>query len=136
MSSKLHEQIAERFIKAVRKSFEPCPLIGPKWLQEYPKGHPADFRFVGLPKLAKAAGRSIERTQQIFMKNLSLNGLDVDVKIVEGRYVDLNIKGKPRPDQKPKPAAAKKAVAKKPAAKKAAAKKTTKPKAKKNPSKN
>ena len=98
MSSELNEQIRERFIKAIQKSFKPCPLIGPKWLQEYPNGRPADFRFIGIPKLAKAAGRSVEKTRQILMKNLSLKSLNVDMEIIKGCYIDLNVKGKPCPE--------------------------------------
>ena len=94
MLSGLNEQIADCFVKAIRKSFTPCPLIGPKWLQEYPKGKPADYRFVGIPKLAKATGRSVDKTRQILMKNLSLKGLDVDMEIVKDCYVDMNVKGK------------------------------------------
>jgi len=94
MLSELNEQITDCFVKAIRKSFTPCPLIGTKWLQEYPKGRPADFRFVGIPKLAKAAGRSVEKTRQILMKNLSLTDLHLDMEIVEGCYVDMNVKGK------------------------------------------
>ena len=92
----LNEQIRERFIKAIQKSFKPCPLIGPKWLQEYPKGRPADFRFIGLPKLAKATGRSLDKARQILMKNLSLKNLNVDMEIVKDCYIDLNVKGKPQ----------------------------------------
>ena len=98
MLSELNEQITERFVKAIRKSFEPCPLIGPKWLQVYPNGRPADFRFVGIPKLAKAAGRPVDKTRQILMRNLSLTGLQVDMKIIDGLYVDMNVKDKPRPE--------------------------------------
>lgn len=100
MSSELNKQITERFVKAVKKSFKPCPLIGPKWLQEYSKGNPADFRFIGIPKLAKAIGRSVEKTRQILMRNLSLKGLDVDMEIVKGIYIDINAKGKLRPEPK------------------------------------
>lgn len=99
--SGLNEQITDRFVKAIKKSFIPCPLIGPKWLQEYPRGRPADFRFIGLPKLAKATGRSVEKTRQIVMKNLSLTDLRVDMKIVKDGYVDMNVKSKPNPEPHP-----------------------------------
>jgi hypothetical protein len=98
MSSELSKQITERFVKAIQKSFKPCPLIGPKWLQEYPNGNPADFRFVGIPKLAKATGRSVDKARQILVKNLTLTGLSVDMEIVKGIYIDINAKGKPRPE--------------------------------------
>ena len=100
MLSGLNEQITDCCVKAIRKSFTPCPLIGPKWLQEYPQGRPADYRFVGIPKLAKATGRSVEKTGQIIAKNLSLAGLHLDMEIVKGGYINLNVKGHSRPESR------------------------------------
>ncbi|MCD4825576.1 MAG: hypothetical protein K8S55_13355 [Phycisphaerae bacterium] len=84
----------DRFIKGIRKSFDPCPLIGPKWLQEFPNGKPADFRFFGIVKLAKAMGYPPARVAQILMRNVSLGGIDVDVSVTDDFLIDINHKGK------------------------------------------
>lgn len=95
MASDLKKELTDRFVKGIRKSFTPCPLIGPKWLQAYPNGKPADFRFFGVRKLAKAIGRPSGTIIQILMKNVNLNGLDVDVEIKQGVLIDINRRGKP-----------------------------------------
>lgn len=88
----LKDTLAERFVKGIRKSFTPCPLIGPKWLQEFPKGRPADFRFFGVRKLAKAIGWPPEKILRILMKNVSFAGLEIDVEIKQGVFIDINRK--------------------------------------------
>jgi hypothetical protein len=94
MASDLKKELTDRFVKGIRKSFMPCPLIGPKWLQAYPNGKPADFRFFGVRKLAKAIGRPPGTIVQILMKNVNLNGLDVDVEIKQGVLLDINRRDK------------------------------------------
>lgn len=89
MASELKKELTERFVKGIRRSFTPCPLIGPKWLQEFPNGKPADFRFYGIRKLAKAIGQSSDKILQIVLKNTSFKELNVDVKIVGGIYIDI-----------------------------------------------
>jgi hypothetical protein len=98
--SELKEELAKRFAKGIHKSFSPCPLIGPKWLQEFPEGNPADFRFFGISKLTKAIGWSSERILKVVMRNVSLAGLDVDVEISQGVLIDINRKGKNKGDKK------------------------------------
>ena len=89
MASELKKELTERFVKGIRRSFTPCPLIGPKWLQEFPNGKPADYRFYGIRKLAKAIGQSPDKILKTVLKNLSFKGLNVDVKIIGGIYVDI-----------------------------------------------
>ncbi len=98
MASDLKRQLFERFAKGIRKSFKPCPLIGPKWLQEFPGGRPADFRFFGVGKLSKAIGCTPAKIVQIMMRNVSLTDLDVNVKVLTGWWlIDINRNKKPRP---------------------------------------
>lgn len=103
MASELKKQLTERFVKGIRKSFAPCPLIGPKWLQEFPKGRPADFRFFGIRKLSKAIGQPPQRILKTVMRNVSFKGLDVEVEITGGIYVDIFLKGKPRAKPRKRP---------------------------------
>jgi hypothetical protein len=90
MSSDLWQQLTDRFAKAIHKSFSPCPLIGPKWLQEFPNGRPADFRFFGIRKLAKAIGRPQQKIVQILLRNLSLDGLDVEMSVRSNGMIDIH----------------------------------------------
>lgn len=95
MASDLKTELTDRFVKGIRRSFTPCPLIGPKWLQAYPNGKPADFRFFGVRKLAKAIGRPPAAIVKILMRNVNLKGLDVDVDIKQGVLIDINRRNKP-----------------------------------------
>ena len=100
--SDLRKTLLDRFVKGIRKSFDPCPLIGPKWLQEFPNGKPADFRFLGIVKLAKAMGYPPARVASILMRNVSLSGVDVDVSLTDDFLIDINRKGKsPTADKAP-----------------------------------
>jgi hypothetical protein len=36
----LHKTLNERLNAGIRKSFTPCPLIGPNWLQYFPTANP------------------------------------------------------------------------------------------------
>ncbi|NBB94121.1 MAG: hypothetical protein GVY16_00080 [Planctomycetes bacterium] len=99
----LRQQLADRFAKGIRKSFTPCPLIGPKWMQVCPGGKTADFRFVGIRKLAKAIGCSPARILQKIMPNISLDGLGVDVEITDDFTVLMRRTASVAPAAKPKP---------------------------------
>ena len=96
MSSDLKQQITDRFVNAISEMFKPCPLIGPKWVQEYPSGRPADFRFFGVKKLSKAIGIPPKKIAQLLMQNVSLKGLDVEAEIVHDFLFDINRKDKPK----------------------------------------
>ncbi len=98
MASNLKKQLTDRFAKGIRKSFKPCPLIGPNWLREFPKGRPADFRFFGVGKLSKAIGCPPAKIVKIMMRNVSLADLDVSVKVLpEWWMIDINRNVKPTP---------------------------------------
>lgn len=103
MASDLKKQLTDRFAKGIRKTFTPCPLIGPKWMQEFPKGKPADFRFFGMRKLAKATGRPLEKVVQLVMRNVTLDGLGVEWDIKQGCLIDINRVGKAAPSPGDKP---------------------------------
>ena len=89
MENELFDVLKDRFIKGIRKSFQPCPLIGPKWLQQFPYGRPADFRFFGVRKLSKATGHPINHILRVLTQNVSFEGLDVEVEIRGGMLIDI-----------------------------------------------
>lgn len=89
----LKNELTKRFVAGIRKSFSPCPLIGPKWLQGFPGGRPADLRFFGVRKLAKALGQPAEQITGILLKNVSFEGLDVDV-LPRDDVIDIHQKNK------------------------------------------
>jgi hypothetical protein len=119
----LRQKIAERFTKGIRKSFSPCPLIGPKWVQAHPKGKPADFRFLGVRKLAKAMGFPPAKILNTLMAAVKLDDLDLDVDITNDFIIHMNRSnghgqggpakskapkaGKPKAGNKPRPKGAK-----------------------------
>lgn len=86
----LKKQLTDRFVKAIRKSFTPCPLIGPKWLQSFPYGKPADFRFFGIPRLAKAIGHKPQKIIDIIMRSFDVSDLPVQMEINERGLIDFH----------------------------------------------
>ena len=93
-------EMEKRLNKAIADTFSPTPLIGPKWLQQFPNSKPADFRYFGIPKLAKAAGMPVPQTMYKIMRHRDLGGLGVrmystqdgliDIYVIEGRIEDEN----------------------------------------------
>ena len=85
----------KRFTTAIERTFsERCPLIGDKWFLFYPSGKPADFKFIGVPKLAKATSISPVSVAKFILKNLDLKGIDADVQVTEKHIILVNLKGK------------------------------------------
>ncbi len=102
MENELFDVLKDRFIKGIRKSFQPCPLIGPKWLQQFPYGRPADFRFFGVRKLSKATGHPINHILRVLTQNVSFEGLEVEVEIRGGMLIDIWREGtRPKPRKYP-----------------------------------
>lgn len=90
----LRETLNERLVAGIRRSFTPCPLIGPNWLQWFPDGKPAEFRFFGVRKLAKALGQPAGAVMAALMKNVSFEGLEIDIRLQEGVFIDIDRKKK------------------------------------------
>lgn len=86
----LCQTIADRFGKGIRKSFKPCPLIGPKWVQAHPNGKPADFQFLGVRKLAKAMGFSPAKILTTLTDAVRLDDLDLDVTVTDDFVIQMN----------------------------------------------
>ena len=71
ITPRISEQIKERIIAAIAKSYQPCPLIGPKWFQTPQTGH-VGFEFVGAGKLAKAVHRTKQEVCRDIMANFDV----------------------------------------------------------------
>lgn len=67
--------LSERFAQAIRKCFDPCPLIGPKWVRACEGPAAGAFEFVGVSKLAKATAKQPAAVAQMLCRNLDLSGL-------------------------------------------------------------
>ena len=92
----IEELLKDRFVKSIRKSYHPCPLIGDKWFvfreggaAQASKETPPDFQFLGVRKLAKATGIPAQRVAKFIARNLELAGLDVRVRIEEEWKIHL-----------------------------------------------
>jgi hypothetical protein len=75
--------LRQRFHDAIRKSFEPCPLVGPKWFNYDTQGELPSFQFTGMSKLAKAVGMRIDFVAQKVFDNLNLRGLPMEPRITQ-----------------------------------------------------
>lgn len=75
--AELQEQIKQRFVNSIKKSFKPCPLIGPKWFRTSAK----TMRFIGVGKLAKATGTRESFVAKILQANLDLKGLHAKAEV-------------------------------------------------------
>ncbi len=115
MSKTLEDQIRSRLDDAVRTLFKPPILIGPQWLKAYPNGRPADFQYLGIVKVTKASGKSLQRVRDKILQHARLETLGVTVTVDETGVLNINAKDKapaatpdaPAPgDQAPAPVAA------------------------------
>ena len=99
----LEKTLKKQFVASIKKTFiERCPLIGDKWFIFYPKGKPADFKFTGVPKLAKATSINPSSVAKFIVKNLSLKGIGADVEITEKHDILVHLKEKSKPKTKGK----------------------------------
>ena len=90
----IEEILRQRFTKAIKKTFEICPLIGPKWLRSCPSREQADFEFIGIPKLAKAMGMEISFVEKLVLKNLDKRGIDAEFALTATGKVRITLRKK------------------------------------------
>ena len=83
------QTLAKRLRDAIRKSFTPCPLIGPKWLRPCAKADAADYQFLGAPKLAKAIGKNTKYIAKIVFKNIDRKGIDADFALEDDGTITI-----------------------------------------------
>jgi arginyl-tRNA synthetase len=91
MDKKTQDVLKGRFMKAIKKSFRPCPLIGEKWFHFHPEGKPADLQFLGCQKLAKAMGRNATYVAQTIIKNLYLRDIEASIEITSDARINLRL---------------------------------------------
>jgi hypothetical protein len=89
MEKDLQKAVTDRLVAGIDKSFDPCPLVGPKWFKTHPKGNPADYTF-DTRKLAKAMGMKSEFVAKIVLKHTDFTGLGVEVKINSQGVIHVN----------------------------------------------
>lgn len=94
----VEELLTDRFIKAVKKSFQPCPLIGPKWFSYNDKISPPCFQFTGVKSLAKATSSQQRAIAERVLRNLDTSGIDADVEITPEFKINLKFRSLPETD--------------------------------------
>ncbi len=72
MDSDRHERLSDKFIQAIKESFDPCPLVGRKWFKTHTRGTPADFTFE-TRNLAKAMGMKPSLVAKIVLRRVRLD---------------------------------------------------------------
>lgn len=92
----MEEKLRELFGKAVENTVNPAPLISPRWVKSYPHGKPADFRYIGAPRIAKAAGRGVESVARDLLSHIDLDELGLEARIRSNGWIDLNFRDKTR----------------------------------------
>ena len=81
MTIDIEELIKQRFIKAIKKCFKPCPLIGPRWFRYEGAGEPPSFQFVGAKGLAKATKSRPRDVVKQIVENLNMHELEAELEI-------------------------------------------------------
>ena len=89
----MQKLLTDRFVQAIKKSFAPCPLIGPKWFRLLAEDRPPRFCFSGSRKLAKATKDSPEAIVQRLLDNLDLSDLEVNVRTAKNWDVNVFFSG-------------------------------------------
>jgi hypothetical protein len=91
MAKTLEDKLRDRFQAAVAKTVKPTPLTSPRWLKHFPNGRPADFRYIGVPRLAKATGRPVARMADALLRNLRLDDLGLRLEVRSNGWIDLTL---------------------------------------------
>lgn len=80
MSDDLKSRLNDRLQKAIRQTFDPCPLLTDRWLQSLQSSGGKVYRFIGVRKLAKATGRSVEKTFAMLVPRIRFDDLGVTME--------------------------------------------------------
>ena len=94
MPKDMSEMLTERFKQAVTQSFEPCPLIGPKWFRYCETAIPPYFQFTGVTKLAKATGINCAMVAKRIVEHLDVSDLDAEVGVSDEFNINVRLGGK------------------------------------------
>jgi len=79
-------KLEKMFTQAVNDAIRPPVLIGPKWLRPMSAGR---FQYLGMPKIAKATGRSVERITQRILKGVDLDSVGLTATISKDGVVSI-----------------------------------------------
>ena len=90
------EFIRKRFVQAIQKSFDPCPLIGDRWFRYHEKTTPPYFQFAGAKKLAKAIGTNPKRICAAILEHMDLRGIDGELNVTSDVKINLILKSIPK----------------------------------------
>lgn len=96
ITPQVRDELQQRLVNAIAKSFSPCPLIGPKWFR-YVGGKNPSYQFVGTAKLAKATCGEPKRVAKAIITNLSLAGLSVAAQIDSNAAIVITAKAAKAP---------------------------------------
>lgn len=95
MDAKTASELQDRFVRAIKKSFKPCPLIGPKWFLPNPPGVAADYQFAGCNKLSKAMGMNPKIIVANIIKHLNLSDMQVAIEVTADHKINLKFGAAP-----------------------------------------
>ncbi len=76
----IEQVLKDRLIEAIKKSLNPCPLIGEKWFKFRPSGDPAHMMFTGIAKLSKATKCRPQRLSETIINNFNHDGINVSIR--------------------------------------------------------
>jgi hypothetical protein len=112
ITPEVRDELQQRLVDAIARSFTPCPLIGPKWFR-YVGGKNPSYQFIGTAKLAKATCGEPKRVAKVLLGRLNLAGLPVSMAAQISADSNIFIttkapKAPPQVAQKPPPKAPKK----------------------------
>jgi len=91
----LHEKLRQRFVDAIRKCYQPCPLIGERWFALHENATPPYFQFSGTGKLAKALGSHPSSVARKVAAALDLSDLDGEVSVADDGKINVKFKKLP-----------------------------------------
>lgn len=89
MPQTVEDKLRSRFQAAVIKMDTPPPLASPRWLKHYPNGKPADFRFIGAPRIAKAIGKQTDKVVRDLIQTVKIDDLLLEAKVRSNGWIDL-----------------------------------------------
>ena len=88
-------ELKQRFEKAIAANIRPPILVGPNWVRACPDGQPADFEFIGAPRIAKATQRDPVRVAKWLLDKMDLAGLPVTVRVTPDGMIHLRVTSGP-----------------------------------------
>jgi hypothetical protein len=83
------EQLDKVIGDAIRDTFKPPILIGPKWLRDRSQGAPTDFQFIGMPKIAKATSNNLRGIAVFLLKKMDVASLGLRYELLDDGTVNF-----------------------------------------------